>query len=148
MSVTLIGSSAGDVLDALTYPNSDNDYINGKGGNDTLYGWDGDDKLLGKAGDDKLYGESGFDTLNGGSGADIFVLGSSGTVYDNGFGYDTIKDFEWVEGDKIQVTGKLSDYSVSQFGSGMDVYYKGDLIAYAENTPTWGLIPSLDFIFG
>lgn len=150
---TYYGTSASEVIDPL---DSGNDYIDALGGNDTVYGWYGDDTLLGYDGDDKLYGEydddvlygeAGYDTLSGGSGADTFVLGQSGFVYDNGFGYDTITDFEFSEGDNFQVTGSLSDYSVSQFGSGMDIYYQGDLIAEVQNTTPSELIPSLDFIF-
>lgn len=152
---TYIGTSASEVIDALGYADSGNDYIDGLSGNDTLYGWsgndeilgyDGDDVLYGEAGDDMLYGEYGSDTLSGGSGADTFVLGDQWGVFDqNSIYYDTIKDFNWAEGDKIQVHGNSSDYSLSQYGQGMDISYQGELIAQVENTT--GVIASLDFIF-
>jgi peptidyl-prolyl cis-trans isomerase B (cyclophilin B) len=102
-----------------------------------LLGYTGNDTLKGESGNDVLKGESGYDNLTGGAGADIFVL-------DSGLGYDTITDFSWQEGDKFQVTGILSDYSVQPFGEGTDILYQGSLIAYVQN-PTF-IVPSLDFI--
>ena len=148
---TYTGTAASDVIDPM---DSGNDYIDGLSGNDTLYGWSGNDTLLGYDGDDKLYGESGndklngeygYDTLTGGAGADTFVLGDSWQVFDQGAGYDTITDFNWVEGDKIQAFGSSSDYTLEQFGQGMDVLYQGDLIAHVENTTN--VLLGADFIF-
>ncbi|MCQ0988854.1 S8 family serine peptidase [Jiella marina] len=63
------------------------DYLRGFAGNDTLLGGNGNDTLIGDAGFDTLNGGAGNDTLTGGVNGDIFVFG-------NGFGSDTITDFE------------------------------------------------------
>jgi Ca2+-binding RTX toxin-like protein len=66
---TLIGSDVANRLD-------------GSSGNDTISGGGGDDVLIGGA---------GTNTLTGGAGADTFVLMDT---YSNGFGVETITDFE------------------------------------------------------
>jgi Ca2+-binding RTX toxin-like protein len=129
----------------------------GESGNDYLSGWSGNDYLSGGNGNDILdgYAETGteFDTLLGGAGADTFVLGgpSWGISY-LGSGHATITDFYWAEGDKFQVTGNASNYSLgySQDLSGSTaldtgIYYNGDLIAVVQDT-TNVLLPN-DFIF-
>lgn len=87
-----------------------NDTLLGYNGNDTLYGDDGNDNLYGEAGNDKLYGGYGQDTLSGGAGADSFVF----NYQDESI--DVITDFQWTEGDKIQI-GQYSfgASSLSQF---------------------------------
>ncbi|WP_019506863.1 calcium-binding protein [Pleurocapsa sp. PCC 7319] len=151
---TLSGLDGDDLLDGWT----GNDELLGDFGNDILLGYTGNDSLLGGTGNDLLAGEAGddllngygqteleYDTLSGGVGADIFVLGDMSGVYYAELGFATISDFEWIEGDKIQVFGSASDYSLSEFDGGMDIYYQNDLIGYVENT-TDVLLES-DFIF-
>lgn len=155
---TIIGSIFGDNLSGGFFQ----DYIDGLGGNDSLNGWSGNDTLVGSFGSDVLRGGWGndvlvgsnpsvwnsgsgeYDILFGGAGADTFVLGDAFEAYYQGSGFVTIKDFNWAEGDKIQVFGSLSDYSLNRFGNGLDIFYQGDLICYVENTTN--MIPSLDFI--
>lgn len=129
-------------------------YLYGGAGDDYIEGLDGDDCLLGGAGDDTLVGsdpwvwDSGageFDTLSGGAGADTFILGDSYEAYYQGFGFATITDFNWAEGDQIQVFGSIDDYTLTTFADGMDILYQGDLIGFVENTTD--VIPSYDFIF-
>ena len=149
----LYGGSENDTL----YGESGNDILYGESGNDYLSGWSGNDYLSGGNGNDILdgYAETGteFDTLLGGAGADTFVLGgpSWGISY-LGSGHATITDFYWAEGDKFQVTGNASNYSLgySQDLSGSTaldtgIYYNGDLIAVVQDT-TNVLLPN-DFIF-
>ncbi|MGK7946402.1 MAG: hypothetical protein AB4058_18230 [Microcystaceae cyanobacterium] len=62
-------------------------------------GTDSSDRLTGNAQDNVLEGGLGNDTLTGGLGADFFVFNSLSE------GIDLIEDFEWREGDKIQVSG-------------------------------------------
>ncbi|MFP1780662.1 Ig-like domain-containing protein, partial [Lonsdalea quercina] len=89
---------------------SGNDLLYGQGGNDILDGGLGDDILYGGSGDDVLRGGVGNDTLIGGSGADTFVWKAGDT------GYDTIKDFNPAEGDRID----LSDL-VGELEAGTDI---------------------------
>ncbi|WP_146742525.1 Ig-like domain-containing protein, partial [Lonsdalea quercina] len=89
---------------------SGNDILYGQGGNDNLDGGLGDDILYGGSGNDVLKGGVGNDTLIGGSGADTFVWKAGDT------GFDTIKDFNLAEGDRID----LSDL-VGELEAGTDI---------------------------
>lgn len=150
--------------------NKRNNSLYGYGGNDTLYGHGGDDHLKGGSGTDTLIGGLGTDKLDGyghttgeydilvgdtsygnprtdnsskygRDGADTFILGSAYQAFYRGNGYATIKDFNWVEGDKIQLHGNKNNYSLGKksFGSGTaahdtGIYYKGDLIGIVQDT--------------
>ncbi|MBD2483063.1 calcium-binding protein [Planktothrix sp. FACHB-1365] len=124
---TLIGGNGFDNL----HGGYGNDSLSGDSGNDILYGDYNDDQLLGGSGDDYLNGGSGNDVLDGynvGSverdrlrgdlGADTFVLGHiyNGQRY---YGYagssswSYIEDFNRNQGDKIQVTGNIGEYTLT-----------------------------------
>jgi Ca2+-binding RTX toxin-like protein len=152
------------------------DYMSGDAGNDLMYGEYGNDTLVGGSGNDSLYGGDGndrlngygyvknndsqFDNLYGGSGADTFVLGGFwGASYDEtGDGYAVIKDFDYREGDKIEVKGNASQYqleykSVGGIGtSAMDteIYYlhndgSRDRIGIVEDKSGFEVLKNLDF---
>jgi Ca2+-binding RTX toxin-like protein len=99
------------------------DILTGGAGNDLLYGYDGNDTLLGGSGNDLLNGGRGRDILDGyggkgdsdlligGTGADLFVLGKNRQGYYSGDGYATIADFSAIEGDRIRLSGRRSDYT-------------------------------------
>lgn len=139
----LIGDQGNDAL----YGGDDADYIYGGADNDTLDGGNGNDTLGGYGGKP---GET--DSLTGGAGADKFILGDYyGQSYYTGAGYAVINDFKWFEGDKIQVHGKINDYTLEKrfnfLGSSTKdtAIYKGsDLIAIVKDTTS--VIASLDFI--
>jgi serralysin len=86
------------------------DVIYGHGGNDNLYGGHGNDHLDGGAGDDYLSGGDGNDTLHGNLDNDVLVGGAGADIFDfysitDQWGYgDTIADFKWWEGDKIDLS--------------------------------------------
>ncbi|GJD21672.1 hypothetical protein RIVM261_066280 [Rivularia sp. IAM M-261] len=139
------------------YGLQDNDFLRGLNGNDQIFGGDGNDQTFGDNGNDLLYGERGsdklfggdgndlldgwyksfqggqFDELTGGKGSDTFVLGDkTDGVYYLGDGYAKIQDFRLLEGDKLQLTGNVRDYSISSGSSGswsLGLNYKNDLIA-------------------
>lgn len=114
----------------------ESDLIDGGWGNDTLDG-------LGNT----LYDFAQQDTLVGGAGADLFVLGDywSNSVYyldpieyPDTDSFATITDFNYLEGDRLQVMGSLADYSVEYtfdiFGTySSEIYYQNDLIAKVDN---------------
>lgn len=116
-------------LDYLTLRGSDaingignnlNNTITGNNANNTLYGLDGNDKLYGRGGDDRLSGWTGNDTLMGGFGNDTLLGGTDADTFvfsSPSEGIDTIRDFAYWEGDKIQV-------SASGFGIGVGDYSK------------------------
>jgi Ca2+-binding RTX toxin-like protein len=93
----LQGGPGNDTL----YGSTGNDDLFGYVGNDTLYGEDGNDTLYGDEGNDILKGGNGNDILWGGEGADKFVFDYSDE------GIDTIKDFSYLQGDKIQILSSL-----------------------------------------
>ncbi|MGG6238586.1 leishmanolysin-related zinc metalloendopeptidase [Nodosilinea sp. AN01ver1] len=129
-----------------------NDVINGLEGNDVLNGLSGNDLLRGGSGSDRLIGGSGNDFLNGygftlgevdvlegGSGADVFAFGGADAPYYLGDGYATITDFNYLEGDKIQVTGSANYNIASQNLSGglatdTLIYFGRDLIGVVQDT--------------
>lgn len=133
------GTKKSEVIDPL---NPEDDYIFGDSGNDTLYGWDGDDILEGWKGKDTLYGEAGDDYLVGGTGADKFAFNSPWE------GIDTIEDFNYLEGDLIQIDSYgfgigEGDYDYFEFDSSDGALYFDDTqIAWLQ--PNSGFDPSLD----
>ncbi|MCP5037506.1 MAG: hypothetical protein GY945_07900 [Rhodobacteraceae bacterium] len=81
------------------------DIIEGALGNDTIYGDRGDDRVLGGNGNDKVFGGEDHDFVHGGGGNDLVDggsgndrlgggLGSDTFVFADGFGIDTISDFD------------------------------------------------------
>jgi len=155
---SLFGNGGDDLLvggygnDAL-YGGDGRDELNGGAGNDVLYGGDDIDELNGGAGNDYLNGYSigtgfKFDTLVGGTGADTFVLGEDFVYYlEEGDQFALIVDFSRAEGDKLQVFGSISDYSLEDgYAPGMtSVNYQGELIAAVENVTDLNF--QLDFNF-
>lgn len=113
------GGDGADTLDS----GGGNDELFGGAGNDVLIGFrpipdpltdtffpspriQSDDLLVGGVGDDRLFGWNGNDTLNGGAGNDILRGGDGADTFtfNNSEGIDTITDFNWTQGDKIQVS--------------------------------------------
>ena len=95
----LFGGSGDDVL----VGNGGNDRLYGGSGADQLSGGSGNDILNGDAGDDILAGGLGSDTLTGGDGADSFVFTALGS------GVDTVQDFDFIEGDTLDLSAVYSD---------------------------------------
>ncbi|WP_210496691.1 cadherin domain-containing protein [Microvirga antarctica] len=98
----LFGDAGSDRL----YGGNDADRLSGGIGNDTLYGQAGNDRLSGDAGADKLFG---------GAGADTFVFSKlrDSTVATSG--RDTIGDFSFKAGDRIDLAG--IDANVNRTGN-------------------------------
>jgi Ca2+-binding RTX toxin-like protein len=89
---TLFGGQGSDQL----FGNRGADQLAGDLGDDLVRGGRGDDLLDGGAGNDTLGGDLGDDRLTGGAGADRFL-------YRPGDGNDTITDFSFGDGDRIQL---------------------------------------------
>ncbi|WP_210404397.1 calcium-binding protein [Chroococcidiopsis sp. TS-821] len=136
----IVGNNANNFIDGL----SGNDKLYGNAGNNTLLGYSGKDYIEGGAGNDRIVGESGYDTLVGGAGADTFVFYSP---YD---GVDTIKDFKYVEGDKIEVSASgfgitpgVNQYDGFNFNSSTGALaFNGTQFATLQLGS--GFVPSLD----
>jgi Ca2+-binding RTX toxin-like protein len=171
---TIFGENGNDTLEGefgndSLYGGKGNDNLDGGFGNDYLEGGFGNDTLFGREGDDRLNGygvirnnDSQFDSLYGGAGADTFVLGADiGAYYDEtGDGYAVIKDFNFSEDDKIEVSGSASRYqleakSVSGIGSAAldtEIYYlhtdgSRDRIGIVEDRSGQDVIIAMDFVF-
>lgn len=165
-TVTIRGNAlsnmiTGNALSNTLYGGGGQDNIFGEGGNDVLYGEDGADQLTGGEGYDTLDGGAGndyllgydsrrttdreIDQLRGGTGADVFVLGNFSTAFYQGIDYANIMDFNWQEGDKFLVSGSASDYSLGYWGNATNIYYRGDLIAFVQNTND--VLIAFDFVF-
>ncbi|MGV3550791.1 M10 family metallopeptidase C-terminal domain-containing protein [Rhizobium sp.] len=78
-----------------------NDKLVGSEFGDRLVGKDGNDKLRGLDGEDILIGGKGADKLVGGNGADTFEFNSA--TESTKKAYDTIVDFNFEEGDRIDL---------------------------------------------
>ena len=88
----ITGSSYDDIITGNTGAN----VLRGEAGNDKLIGGNGNDTLLGGLGADKLYGGAGGDRF-------IFKAAQESTVATSG--RDTIYDFVYAEGDRIDLSG-------------------------------------------
>lgn len=165
-TVTIRGNALSNMITGNTLSNT----LYGGGGQDNIFGEAGDDILYGEDGGDQLTGGEGHDTLDGGAGndyllgydsrwttdremdqlwgrtgADVFVLGNYSTAFYQGVDYANIMDFNWQEGDKFLVSGSASDYSLGYWGNTTNIYYRGDLIAFVQNTND--VLIAFDFVF-
>ena len=121
-NLTLTGTAYygyGNSLNNSISGNNSNNYLWGADGNDIINGGAGADTLVGGTGNDSLTGGTGNDSLTGGSGADILWGGTGADKFIFNYlfeGIDIIKDFQWTEGDKIQVSGSgFGASSLNQF---------------------------------
>jgi hypothetical protein len=156
---TLYGDHGHDVLDG----GYGNDKLYGGKGDDYLFGGYGNDYLKGEDGRDRLDGysspvlekataalkEEGMkyaqqDILFGGKHADVFVLGNYRQCYYADYGnndYAVIKDFNWKEGDTIEVSGdKKSYYLESSSIKGMGSHHEDTKIYYINSDHSHDLV--------
>ncbi|QTF57223.1 retention module-containing protein [Stutzerimonas frequens] len=135
-AITVIGGSASSSHTGA----AGNDYLSGGAGDDLLYGLQGNDTLgggtgndllVGGAGDDILIGGLGNDQLNGGGGADTFAW-KAGDL-----GNDVIKDFNASEGDRIDLTGLLSEMDGSD---SLDAFLRMDTTTSTLQISTTGVL--------
>ena len=105
-SRSLAGSNkADDFTDATSFgttyrAGNGDDVVRGGDGADVLFGGNGRDVLFGGSGADRIAGEHGNDWLVGDAGADVFVFAKGG-------GSDTIADFSFESGDRLQLADDM-----------------------------------------
>ena len=87
-----------------------------------IFGSDSNDILTGGEGDDIIFGGLGQDTLTGNGGADTFVIDQM----EIGIA-DIIADYDFIEGDKVDLSDLLNDTDIG--GEGGDV---GDFVKYTD----------------
>ena len=107
------------------------------------YGGKGNDSLTGGRGDDLLEGGNGNDLLKGGKGADTFVLGFKGI--------DTIADFNFAEGDTIQIAssslGISSHDSLSYKANEHKLYWnQTELAVLDDSVSDFKITENIDFV--
>ncbi|GAB6845595.1 Ca2+-binding RTX toxin-like protein [Methylorubrum rhodinum] len=119
----------GDGNDKL-YGNGNGDWLYGDVGDDVLYGGEGNDTLSGGKGRDVLHGGPGRDDMTGGAGADLFV------IYDEPqAGTETITDFNFREGDRIDVRALGTSELFKQNGiEPYQLHGKTGQISYRESS--------------
>jgi Ca2+-binding RTX toxin-like protein len=160
---TIDGGGGNDVINGSDgsdeiYGGDGNDYINGGGGSDTIYGGAGDDFLTGV--ETAAASENDYDVFYGQGGADTFAAGENGTLYyTEGYHKDKaiIKDFDASEGDKIQLVGDASEYTIVSGTNIMgnsftEIYYNdgtqnGDAIFLIEGVALTDLTDETIFIY-
>ena len=114
--------------------NDNNNVITGNSVDNILSGGLGNDTLIGGLGHDTLIGGLSNDTLIGGLGADTFVFNNRSE------GVDIIKDFQWTEGDTIQLSKigfgatSLSQFNYNNLNGNLS--FQGNTFAIIENKPS------------
>ncbi|MBW4425015.1 MAG: calcium-binding protein [Nostoc desertorum CM1-VF14] len=113
---------------------NESDSISGDSQDNRLVGNAGNDTISGGLGNDTIIGGEGNDVLTGGFGADKFTFNSAKE------GFDIIKDYNFAQGDVIQVskvgfgTTKISDFSYDT--SSGNLSFLGNQFASLENLPS------------
>jgi serralysin len=110
--------------------------------------------LRGGLGRDRLNGygsATDVDTLIGWRDSDTFVLGNSQKAYYQGDGYAIIAD--WQQWDRIELYGKIDDYSIETTqiimgNSAIDtqIFYKTDLIGIIQDSTQIDLANNFIFV--
>ncbi|QWE11721.1 calcium-binding protein, partial [Polynucleobacter sp. AP-Titi-500A-B4] len=103
--------SAGTAAADVVLGTSGADSISGLAGSDHLEGLAGADTILGGDGNDIIIGGLGLDSLTGGAGQDTFAYTS---LLD---GKDKITDFSVTDGDRVDLSHLLNDYSTTLLGT-------------------------------
>ena len=123
------------------------DFMHGGAGNDQLLADPGDDRLWGDAGADELRGGRDNDWLDGGTGVDL-LAGSPGSdtfafTFAPDMGLDTIEDFTWGDGDRLEVDFDTSLVTLRDTAAGLVLSFDGVDFALLPNftsasfTPAW-----------
>jgi len=108
----LIGNSGSNIFDASGFTRG-LVILTGGGGDDTLLGGSGNDSLNGGYGNDLLGGGLGKDSLVGGLGADVFKFASVAETGITNALRDVIKDFDFSQGDRIDLSAIDADTAVA-----------------------------------
>lgn len=125
---------AGDNGHDAVFGNRGNDTLSGNLGNDTLFGGADNDLLYGGRDDDLMYGDSGADTLSGDRGNDTLSGGDGADLFrfQIGDGIDTVTDFDFAAGDRLQtVAGRAYAFKSSASGEAVIDFLNGDTITLA-----------------
>ena len=98
--------------------------------------------MISESDDDSIDGGAGNDTLTGGQGADDFRF----TFVNEGV--DTITDFNWRQGDKVQIMPSFGATSTAQFSFTFNANTKSGILSFGSRqlATLTGLNSQSDFI--
>jgi hypothetical protein len=105
------------------------DVLDAGEGNDRVEGGKGKDQLFGGGGDDLVMGGRGKDELEGGPGADIFRFGWTS-------GKDHILDFDFAEGDRLELTNGVKARSIREVDTDQDGHADATILHHAGGSVT------------
>ncbi|MDB5445118.1 MAG: hypothetical protein JWQ97_435 [Phenylobacterium sp.] len=131
---TVFGGQGNDTIfggagaDPHVNGNRGDDQVFGGDGNDTVFGGQGADTVHGDNGDDLVSGDLGNDILYGGAGADRFV-------FRLGFGNDWVADFNFAEGDRVQLAAGTAYTLTSYQGQALVTLSSGESIGLVGVSP-------------
>ncbi|GAB3646142.1 calcium-binding protein [Ramlibacter alkalitolerans] len=136
----------GGIGDDELFGDEGDDRLVGQTGIDLMHGGDGNDQLLADPGDDRLWGDAGADELrggrdndwlNGGTGNDL-LAGSPGSdtfsfTFDPDMGLDTVEDFTWGDGDRLEVDFDPTQIDLRDSAAGLVLSHAGVDFALLAN---------------
>jgi Ca2+-binding RTX toxin-like protein len=130
---TLFGGQVNDTI----YGGQGNDVVYGNLGSDIIYGNFGGDFVFGGQGEDGLFGGQGNDTINGNLGNDTQFgnLGADRFIFGQGSGADVVMDFNFAEGDRLDVQGQTHVTSTAASGWAIISLSGGGTIEMVGITP-------------
>jgi Ca2+-binding RTX toxin-like protein len=131
---TLFGGQVNDTI----YGGQGNDVVYGNLGSDIIYGNFGGDFVFGGQGEDGLFGGQGNDTINGNLGNDTQFgnLGADRFIFGQGSGADVVMDFNFAEGDRLDVQGQTHATSTAEDGWALITLSGGGTIEMFGITPS------------
>jgi Ca2+-binding RTX toxin-like protein len=128
-------------LGTLSFTIVNFDDVQGTDSNDTIFGDSQNNLLSGGLGNDTLNGGLGNDLLTGGDGADRFVFNSRNQ------GIDIITDFNFGQGDRIQVSkGGFGASSLTQFTYDIitnGLFFQGNQFATVQSPINFAISSSI-----
>jgi Ca2+-binding RTX toxin-like protein len=116
----------------------DDPHVNGNRGDDLVYGGDGNDTVFGGQGNDTVYGDNGNDWVSGDLGNDVLYGGAGADrfLFRLGSGNDWAADFNFAQGDRIQLPTGTTYTLTSYQGQAMVTLSSGESLGLVGVAPS------------